>query len=161
MSRPGVGGTDASSFRRVLDAVICSGCFDMAVGFRQSASPDRQPIAGAFPRVELVYTRDRLVLWDDGLPGFGGYYARIGGFGEQGEGRTIEQALERLACELRRHVDSWDVDVDEYARDAHRTERNTCAQEPKLITWARRAIQSRQLTEALKSATRDAVLEDE
>ena len=70
------------------------------------------------PVVEVLYTHHRLVLWDDGAPGFGGYYARIAGFGDQGEGRTIEQALERLAAGLRVHVENWDAEVDEYAHAA-------------------------------------------
>jgi hypothetical protein len=113
------------------------------------------------PVVEVLYTCESLVLWDDGVPGFGGYYARIAGFGEQGEGRTIDQALERLASELRDHVENWDAEVDEYAHARRSHDRINRVEEPELVTWAREALRSAQVLEGLRDAMQPPVLEDQ
>ena len=86
------------------------------------------------PSVELLYTCG-LVLWDDGTPGFGGYYARIAGFADQGEGRTVDQALERLAAALREHVENWDAEVDEQAHARGRIDQCNRLDEPPLFCW--------------------------
>jgi predicted RNase H-like HicB family nuclease len=99
----------------------------------------------ASPEVVLLYTRKGWVLWDDGVPGRGGYYARIPGFAEQGEGRTVEQALERLADALRDHVENWDAEVDERAHAPTR------GPEPPLVSWARRAGRSPELASRLRA----------
>lgn len=102
--------------------------------------------------VELLYT-EGLVLWDDGEPGHGGYYARIAGFVDQGEGRTVEQAIERLAGALRNHVESWNAEIDEHARARRQLV------EPTLVGWARVALSSGRLEELLLSASTPARLE--
>jgi hypothetical protein len=102
--------------------------------------------------VELLYTQG-WVLWDEGVPGRGGYYARIRGFGDQGEGRTVDQALERLAAALRDHVENWDAEVDD---DAHA--RRT--QEPELVRRVRRGLRSGQLLELLRAGAQQPVLAD-
>jgi hypothetical protein len=66
------------------------------------------------PSVEVLYTCGR-VPWDNGTPGFGGDYARIAGFGYQGEGHTVDQALERLADAMLEHVENWDANIDQQA----------------------------------------------
>lgn len=122
---------------------------------------DAPMLAASAPIVEVLYTRDRLVLWDDGVPGFGGFYARISGFGEQGEGRTIDQAIDRLASELRDYVENWDAEADDYVHARHRHDRINHFEEPELVTWARDALRSARLGEGLRDAMQLPVLDEE
>jgi hypothetical protein len=108
----------------------------------------------------LLYTCG-LVLWDNGTPGFGGYYARIAGFHSQGEGQAVEQALERLADELREHVESWDADIDEYAHARRQLDRINQLEEPPLVSWARSAVRSGELLEELRSKARAPILAED
>jgi hypothetical protein len=112
------------------------------------------------PVVELLYTRG-WVLWDEGIPGRGGYYARLRGFGDQGEGRTVDQALGRLAGALHNHVENWDAEVDEYAHARRALERLRHLEEPALVTWARRALRSGQLLKQLQAGAQQQVFADE
>jgi hypothetical protein len=115
---------------------------------------------GDTPIVELLYTSG-WVLWDEGIPGRGGYYARLGGFGDQGEGRTVDQALGRLAGALRNHVEAWDAEVDEHAHARRALERLHRLEEPALVTWARRTLRSGQLLKQLQAGAQQPVFADE
>jgi hypothetical protein len=111
------------------------------------------------PRLRtLLYTRRAWVLWEDGTPGRGGCDARIPGFGEQGEGRTIDQALTRLASALRRHVEHWDAEAEDHDCGCMRPVRDTLNEEPALIIWTREHLRDDTVSSALRLCATDTQL---
>jgi hypothetical protein len=149
-----VGGADATRARRAR--VVRSDWFARPVSGREAARRSNDADA---PTVQLLY-RQGWVLWDEAVPGRGGYYARIAGFGEQGEGRTAEQAIERLASALRDHVERWDAAVDEYARTRRQRDSLNPLDRPPLVRWTRSARATGRLTQALYAASQPPVLAD-
>ncbi len=94
------------------------------------------------PVVELIYTRRDFFGKGSGC---GGYFARIAGFGEQGRGAEVEEALEDLYDRLREAV---------VARDTK------AYGEPGVIGWARDELRTSTLADAIRRQACEPVLAD-
>jgi hypothetical protein len=74
--------------------------------------------------------------------------------------RTVDQALERLATAPREHVENWDAEVDEDAH-ARRHPNRASRDEPPLLVWARAALRSGEVLEALRSRSNPPILAED